>query len=566
MSLKPLLKPGVETTVALIGTAFSGMLLVLTAIHAGPLWRDETNTFNVAHMPSLKDMWDNLPFESFPPLWLLLLRGLSFSGIMGSDAGIRVLGLCVGLLFLASLWLCSRWTGGRAPTLSLALLGCLPAFIFIMGANRAYGLAGCLLVLSFGLIWRLLAHPAKSRVLWAGLACLLFAQCVYYDSIFLCAMLAGGAIIAIRRRQWQTLWALLGIGAVSGLSMLIYLPIIHRGSIYSPMIRSPFFSSSTLWNGLGDALAARSSGDPDGSNGPQIWFWIELLLAGLIVGFALQWTPARGSKNPEGTATGITETRSDLALFCLVSMILGVAGYLLFLLKLRFFMQPWYFAGILTLCAISLDGILGANWPAFRPWGLLRIGCLAAIMTLSARPAWAEAHTRRSNVDLAAAFLDQKAAAGDLIVVQEAWVGITFNRYYHGQTQWLTVPPIDSHQVHRNDLVMEKMNQPDAMVPVLREITDTLRRGNNVWLVGSIPIAPPQKLPSKPTPPPPLPVKMSTKWWLGSYLYWWNQQVATHLFEYALQDQPQNIPAPDPVNILEDVSVVRFSGFRPEAK
>jgi len=566
MSLKQLPKPGVETAVALVGTAFSAILLGLTAIYAGPLWRDETNTFNVAQMPSFKDLWHNLPFESFPPLWLLLLRGLSFPGMLGSDAGIRVLGLCVGLFFLAALWLCSRWMGGRTPILSIALLGSLPSLIFIVGANRAYGLAGCLLVLSFGLMWRMLEFPSRSRVLWAGLVCLLFAQCVYYDSIFLCAMLGGGAIVAIRRRQWKALWALMGIGAVSATSMLIYLPIIRQASVYSPMIRSPFFNSSTLWTGLGDSLAARSSGDPDGSNGHQIWFWIEFLLAGLVVAFAMQRKPAPVTQSPEAKETSHARTRSDLALFCVVSMILGIAEYFVFLLKLQFFMQPWYFAGILTFCAISLDGILGANWPALRPWGLLRIGFMVVIMALSAKPAWAEAHTRRSNVDVAAAFLSQKAAAGDLIVVQEVWVGITFNRYYRGQTHWLTVPPIDSHQVHRNDLVMEMLKHPDAMVPVLREITGTLRSSNSVWLVGSIPFTRPPKPPSAPTPLPPLPPKLQTRWWLGSYLEWWNQQVATQLFEYSLQDQPQEIPVRGPVNLLENVSVVRFSGYRPDTK
>jgi hypothetical protein len=332
------------------------------------------------------------------------------------------------------------------------------------------------------------------------------------------------------------------------------------------MIRSPFFNSSALWTGLGDALAARSSGDPNGSNGHQIWFWIELLLAGLIVAVVMQRKPAGGKQSPEAGETHHAKTRPDLALFCVVSMILGIAGYSVFLLKLQFFMQPWYFAGILIFCAISLDGILGANWPALRPWGLFRIGFMVVIMALSAKPAWEEAHTRRSNVDAAAAFLSQNAAAGDLVVVQEVWVGITFNRYYRGQTHWVTVPPVDSHQVHRNDLVMDMMNHPDAMVPVLREITSTLRSSNSVWLVGSISFTRPPKLPSAPTPLPPLPPKLQTGWWLGSYLEWWNQQVATQLSEYSLQDQPQEIPVRGPVNLLENVSVVRFSGYRPDTK
>ena len=69
-------------------------------------------------------------------------------------------------------------------------------------------------------------------------------------------------------------------------------------------------------------------------------------------------------------------------------------------------------------------------------------------MILNAGPAWAEAHTRRSNLDVVAAFLSHNASAGDLILVQDVWEGITFNRYYRGRARWLSVPPIDSHEVH----------------------------------------------------------------------------------------------------------------------
>ena len=68
MLLKPIAKLGIETSAALIGTVFSAMLLVLTAMNAGPLWRDESATFNLAHMPSLRDVWHNLQFDSFPAL------------------------------------------------------------------------------------------------------------------------------------------------------------------------------------------------------------------------------------------------------------------------------------------------------------------------------------------------------------------------------------------------------------------------------------------------------------------------------------------------------------------
>jgi hypothetical protein len=555
MSLTRLPKLGAETAVALAGTAFSAMLLVLTAMYAGPLWRDETNTINVAQMPSLKELWSNMPFESFPPLWPLLLRGCGFLGLAGSDASIRVLGLYVGLIFLASLWLCSRWMGGRAPILSVGLLGSLPAFVFIVGANRAYGLASCLLVLSFGTIWRMVELPSRSRILLAGLACFLFAHCVYYDVVFLCAMLSGAAVVAIRRRQWKALGTLAGIGAVSGASMMIYLPIIHRGSAYLSMNQIPFFNFSILWYKLSSALTARSSAHPPRFDGPEIWFWVMLLLVGLAVALMMQWTRGCQAQNPEAAVASTARVRADLALFCVVSMLFGIVEYMAFLMKLQYLTQTWYYVEMLCLCVISLDGILGVSWPALRPWGLLRIGLLVGMMTWCAGPAWEEAHTRRSNVDLIAAILDKNASEGDLIVANDAWNGITFDRYYHGQARWMTVPPIDSHKVHRNDLILEKLKQPDPMAPVLREITSTLRSSNSVWIVERM-----AAVPSKPLSPP----DPQTHEWLP-YLNYWNAQVMVLLQDHALREGVLEIPMNGPVSFLEKLSTVRFSGYKPDA-
>lgn len=554
MSMKKRSMPCLETIAALIGTSFSALLLILTALHAGPLWRDEVNTFNLAQMP-LGEMWNHLPFESFPPLWPLLLRGATLLGLVNDDFGVRMLGLCVGLCFLASLWLCSRWMGARGPILSIALLGFLPSFLFILGANRAYGLGCCLLALSFGMIWRLLELPSKSRIVLTGLICVVFVQCLYYDCVLLCAMLAGAALVTIRRRDWKTLCALTGIGAISGAPILIYLPVVHRGSAYLPLIRDPYFDVSAVWYGFCNALAARSSGDATGPIGLQFWLWFELLMVGLAAGVAILRTRSHPMPVPERDAPG-TSIRPDSALFSVVSMIVGIGGSFLFLARLQFFMQPWYYAGLITLCALSLDSILGANWPALRFGGWLRIGFMTAMVFLGAMPAWREAHTRRSNVDLAAAYLARNASTNDLILVEDAWEGITFARYYHGQTGWMTVPPINSHQVHRNDLVADFMSRPNGMAPLLGKITRTLQRGDSVWLVGNTAALRPKASP--PQPP--------TGQWLGSYLDWWNWQVNTLLWSQSLKEQAEKIPALQPVSTFEDVSVARFRGLRPGAE
>jgi hypothetical protein len=59
---------------------------------------------------------------------------------------------------------------------------------------------------------------------------------------------------------------------------------------------------------------------------------------------------------------------------------------------------------------------------------------------------------------------------------------------------------------------------------------------------------------------------MPTRWWLGSYLSWWNQQIITLLLDHAQQENAQTIVAPAAVNHFEDVSVVSFTGYKPGAE
>ncbi len=543
-------KPGAEVLATLGGTLLAATLLVLAAMNVGPLWRDEVNTANLAQMPSAHDFWLNLSFESFPPLWPLLLRSGYALGWVDGDWTIRVMGLYVGFLFLGSLWLCIRWLGGRAPTLSVALLGCLPAFIFIVGANRAYGLGCCLLVLSFGTIWRLLECLSPARILLAGGACLLFAHCVYYDVILLGAMLAGGVLVALRRHQWKTLGVLAAMGLICAGSMAIYVPVVRRGSDYAVTIPSPAFHAGLLWYGFGDAVTCRSSGE-FGRIGLEPWLWVGLLLAGLAAAMVVQRTgtfrPSRVEAPPPGS-----QRRADMALFCAVSMVLGILGLTAFYLKIRYLTSSWYFVEILCLGCVAFDGLLGANWPALRPWGAIRIVFLVGMMSWGVRAGWNEAHTRRSSVDSIAAVLSNSASDKDLIVVGNAWEGITFNRYYHGAAHWVTVPPLASHLVHRNDLMFEKMHRPEAALdPVLRAIENTLREGRDVWLVGNLIAASPA----------PRGVDRGDPY-IGTYELYWEGQVSAFLLEHATKEQVLDVSGKNRVFFLENPPALVFTGYK----
>ncbi|HEY5912947.1 MAG TPA: hypothetical protein VJA21_20340 [Verrucomicrobiae bacterium] len=547
----------IETVAALAATVLVGVWLFLAMVCAGPLWRDETNTLNVALMP-LSELWKNLPFESFPPLFLLILRVWSFLGMAGNDAGIRLLSFFIGLLFLVSLWLCVRWIGGRAPTLTLALLGSLPAFIFTMSSNRAYGLAMCLLLLTFGTIWRVVEFPSKVRILAAGLTSLLFAHCLYYDVIFLGAILIGACLVVIRRRQWRILGALFGFGTLIGVTLLVYAPTLQSGSTHARVTRGPF-TFEVLWIKLNDALSRRSSGQIPGCEISEVWLWLALIAVAILTALVMQYR--RGKVSPRETGVAVNSNGADLALFSISSLLCGVAAYLFFLFRLKFPTQAWYYMGVLTLCAVTLEAVLNVSWRATRPWHFWRIALLVLLAAWTAPAMWREAHTRRTNVDLVAAVLKEKAKAGDFIVVHFAFEGITFERYYDGKAPWLTVPPIGSHKVHRSDLIWEKMHERNPMGPVLAEATKALRSGNSVWVAGRIPRVP-QQLPA------PRPPNSSDQrgWSLEEFGRHWASQLTAHLLSRATETRSFTDTSNVPVNFFENLPLLQFSGYKHSAE
>jgi hypothetical protein len=195
--------------------------------------------------------------------------------------------------------------------------------------------------------------------------CLLFAQCVYYDVVFLAAMLAAGALVANRRRQWKALWMLTGIGTVAAASLAIYVPAIRPGRPYLWLLQWPFFNFSFLWHRLGEAVTLRSSAELV-SNVSAIWLWVGLFVGGAVAARLLQRT---GPK----PADPVKQKHADLAMYCGASRVLGVLGFLAFLVHLRYVTQKWYYIEMLCLCSISLDGLLGAIRAGLRPWGLVRI-------------------------------------------------------------------------------------------------------------------------------------------------------------------------------------------------
>jgi hypothetical protein len=409
----------------------------------------------------------------------------------------------------------------------------------------------------------MLEIPLRSRILFAAVTSFLFVHCLYYNFVFLGAMLLASAFVALRRRRWRAMAALVGIGIVSAASVGAYLSVVRRTLAYAPLFQGPNFGLRALWARLNEAVAFQSSAQPPSSTGFEVWIWLALVAFAAWVGVSAQFYQTSEQVNAEKSLRSPADpvqARADLALFGVITLVCGTLGQSCFLLRLHYPTQSWYYVSMFALCAISVESVLKASLPAWRHWALLRVSFLGLMLALTWRGSWEEAHTRRSNVDMIAAALEKEAAPGDLIVVYSAWEGITFDRYYRGPARWMTIPTIESHKVHRLDLVWGALSRTNVVAPMLADVTDTLRTGGAVWVVGLVRPDPSEReIASLPLPP-----ALPTKWWLAPYFSTWSSQLTVHLAATASRTQTLDIPMALPVSSLENLPVYRFSGYRPE--
>ena len=144
------------------------LALLVAALHlrfvtsVGGLWRDETNSVNLATVPSFAEMWRLLDYDSFPMLFFAVLRGWTAIFGVENDLALRTLGLITGLGILGALWANARSFGIKWPVLSFALVGLNPMLIRYGDSTRAYGLGILLILLTLRSFWRLVDSPNRS--------------------------------------------------------------------------------------------------------------------------------------------------------------------------------------------------------------------------------------------------------------------------------------------------------------------------------------------------------------------------------------------------------------------
>jgi hypothetical protein len=137
-------------------------------------------------------------------------------------------------------------------------------------------------------------------------------------------------------------------------------------------------------------------------------------------------------------------------------------------------------------------------------------------------------------------------------------LGISLNRYYQGETRWVTLPLITDHRIHRYDLFKAKMISSAPIDDVLDLISHTLRSGNRVWFVGGISLLRDGEA-ALSLPPAP---NSKFGWNNITYMGSWIQQLSAFIRAHATQGMSASPPATRPVNIVEDVPLVVVQGWR----
>jgi hypothetical protein len=382
-------------------------LHVLFFLNAGGLWRDEVELVHLSLLPSFSEVWQNLPHDSCPILMHLVVRAWSAAASLGiTDAGLRVLGLYVGLFLLLAFWFAS-WTMRKGAPLLAATLAGLNVMIIRAGDSlRGYGLGSALAVLTLAVIWRLSCRPNLATFCCAVAVAILSVQSLYQNAVLLFAACCGGFVLCAVEQRWRDTLPIFAVGLAAAVSLLPYIPLIVRAQDWY-IIMKIGFRFSRGWKQL-----AVATGSPL-TVFTWIWvaLWIGVLAATICVFF---W---RRDRLPDRVRA--------LILFAGTSVVVGAAGYAFFLKLTEYPTQAWNYAPLMAFSAACLDAVFFTAWRWARPAAMIFAALTISTTLLFGLPA---VKCRQTNVDLIAADLSTEVAPNDYVIVDPWYCGVTFKR------------------------------------------------------------------------------------------------------------------------------------------
>ena len=529
----------VEFALAILLTAAAVLLHLYRAAKAGALWRDEVSTIGAATMPSLGGLWRSLVYESYSLLPYLVVRSwVRLAG--GGDARLRLLGALIGIGVIFAIWAAKRLMNCRLPLFTLALFGLSPALLVWGDSLRGNGLGAVFLLLAYGAMWKLVEGASANNIALAGVASVLSVQCVYQNAFLIFAICLGGALVCLRRRAFRTIAIIASVGAVSALSLLPYVPIIRKAQELT-VVHPPTHGISDVWKQLGFAVSTGAE--------PLAWLWMVLCAAAVAAALVAILVRKPG---PERTC------RIDLLTYVVTVLTAGGGLLVAFLDLSQFYAEPWYYVILMGVVAVTVDVLLevGTGTAAGR---ILYIGLCLMVAAVTLPISWDQAQKRVTNIDQLSAILEERAAPGDLILLNPFWYGVTFQRYYRGHASWNTLPPVQSSGLTRYDLLKEQMAATNPLEPVFTQMQASLSSGNRVWVIGNLSLPEPGQAPPSLPPAPNGP----QGWDMEPYLEAWQIQVGAFLKGHASSVETID-PGVSPETLLvglESPSLQVFAGW-----
>ena len=530
----PVLRYSNWITAALV-TLSATYLHVLFLLNAGGLWRDEADLVHLSLLPSVSEVWQNLPHDSCPILMHLAVRAWSAAGLGNTDLGLRVLGLFAGLFLLLAFWFASWTMRNGAPLLAVTLAGFNVTMVLAGDSLRGYGLGSALGVFTLALIWRLTCRPSLAAFSCALAVAVLSVQSLYQNAFLLFAACCGGFVLCAAERRWRDTLPIFAVGAAAAVSLLPYIPLIIRAQDWY-IIMKVGFRFSYGWKQLSAATGSPLT--------VFTWVWVALWIGVLAAAICvLFWRRDRLPDRVRG-----------LILFAGTSLVLGAAGYAFFLKLAKYPTQPWNYVPLMAFSAVCLDAVFFTAWRWARPAAMILAALTISTTFLFELPA---VKCRQTNVDLIAARLSAEVAPNDYVIVHPWYCGVTFKRYYKAAAPWTTLPPLEDYALERYDLLKAKMQTKDPIAPVIDRITSTLQSGNRVWLVGNIPFS------RKPLPEILAAPNNPWGWFDEPYSFYWGVQVTQFLSAHCWRAAVVIPPSTNCVNPFENLPLVEVAGWKP---
>ena len=533
-----------------------GCLHVNNLFNAKALWRDEVGDVVYASMPSYQHIWSMLKYDNFPPLLLVLLRGWHGLGLGESDLSFRVYGCIMGLLIVGALFLNARLLGRGMPWFSLSLFATCGMAVRYGDSIRPYAPGWLFMLLTFGLIWRVVLAPRVDRIVLAGFMAVLSVQSLYQNAFLVLGMGAAGIFVAANARRWRAAAAVTGISLAAALSLIPY----GIGPIHDAKPWGIITQTGLTWKHMAamawQATATTSMLLP--------WAWIVALLA--LIWIVVQTRSTCPSLREERAGSGLRSDQTeahdlpwrDVLLYGGLSVTIGIGSFLLFLKFLGLPTMPWYYLLPMALLASTMDATVRLI-DRHNTWRIARLASFVIMLAVTLPGGRRQTSARMTDVDLLAQMVTTQATPGDFVVVNRWYIGVSFCYYYKGLVPWETVPPLPDHTIHRYDLVMECIKSPEPMSPLLARVRETLQAGHRVWLVGGLEVTPDNQPPTRLQPGP----DPDVGWDEETYSTSWSLQLGDFLRAHAMEGrafQPNTLQA---INGMEALHLFSFKGWQP---